>query len=1043
MKKFTPLLTCLICCAFSFVTKGQNFNHGWIQSLPGTELEYVQDIKYDNNGHIYVTGYFEETIEFDSLTPGNSYTADGRSDFFLLKLDTTGNLKWSKVIGGSGSDRGMGIFIENPESIYVTGCMSDTFNINTINGVQTLSTKGDRDILNLQLNSNGDILWAQTLGGIRPDCGYQIAVDKNGNIYTTGVFRYQIDIDHTEGELIFDGKYRDVEGVHTIRDYWGDIYLAKQDANHNFLWADQVSAEFKDYPVGLKIDSNGFVYHTGVFDGRANVGTIENPTIRESYEGDLKRSRFYSPQNDGFVRKFDPDGNLLWVKVYEEMLGTDFDSDNNTYFSYTQTDDQGYISYWSAKLDSNGNAIINKELNFDLSAPSIQKTFIDNYNQIYLTITASDYNTPEAGRCFIYKYDTDINYKSRYYTGGSGFIQNMPYIEFDDQNNIYATGTFNGEISSFGSASLNSLGDPSDFLQQDIFIQKIGQIPPSISILDTTVCDSSFTWMNGVTYYSNNNTASVSLVGSRGNDSIITLNLTLLPKSYHTDTIVSCEPIRWIDGVVYSENNDTAQFVLQNQFGCDSIITLNFTINSTEPQVDSIVACGAYTWIDGITYSESNNTAEYILQNQHGCDSLIRLELTILPQSFGIDQITTCDSYTWINGVTYTESNSSDTHTLTNYLGCDSIVQLNLTINDSHEATERISACDSYTWKNNITYTSSTEEASILNTNIYGCDSIINLDLTINYSESHNDVISSCDSYTWINGTTYHASNNSDFVILTNSDGCDSTVYLDLSISESISTTEEIESCDSYTWTDGITYDQSNNTASKTLTSISGCDSIVLLDLTIHESFIGVQSEEVCDSLTWINGVTYYTSTNQPTWIGTSIHGCDSLISLDLTINDSPNLEIDVETETATIIGTEGLSNYTWIDCETEQIVSEMASNLFKPETNSSYALEASLNGCTSRTPCLSINTVGFEISNNTQLLSVYPNPFDDQLHINLIYNQETAIVRIFSSNGQIIYNNESFSGDLIEIDQELPKGAYYLQVITGNRSESSVIIKE
>jgi uncharacterized delta-60 repeat protein len=93
-----------------------------------------------------------------------------------------------------------------------------------------------------------------------------------------------------------------------------------------------------------------------------------------------------------------------------------------------------------------------------------------------------------------------------------------------------------------------------------------------------------------------------------------------------------------------------------------------------------ITACDAYTWIDGVTYTSSNNTATHTLTNAVGCDSIVTLNLTINNSNTGTDVISVCDAYTWIDGVTYTSSNNTATYTLTNAAGCDSIVVLDLTV---------------------------------------------------------------------------------------------------------------------------------------------------------------------------------------------------------------------------------------------------------------------------------------------------------------------------------------------------------------------------
>ena len=165
--------------------------------------------------------------------------------------------------------------------------------------------------------------------------------------------------------------------------------------------------------------------------------------------------------------------------------------------------------------------------------------------------------------------------------------------------------------------------------------------------------------------------------------------------------------------------------------GCDSVVTLNLTINNSNTGTDIQTACDSYTWIDGVTYTASTSAPTFTLTNASGCDSVVTLDLTINNSNTGTDIQTACDSYTWIDGVTYTASTSSPTFTLTNVAGCDSVVTLDLTINNSNTGTDIQTACDSYTWIDGVTYTASTSTPTFTLTNASGCDSVVTLDLTI------------------------------------------------------------------------------------------------------------------------------------------------------------------------------------------------------------------------------------------------------------------------------------------------------------------------
>ncbi|GEM_PF-3302432 len=412
---------------------------------------------------------------------------------------------------------------------------------------------------------------------------------------------------------------------------------------------------------------------------------------------------------------------------------------------------------------------------------------------------------------------------------------------------------------------------------------------------DAHVACESYTWIDGITYTENNNIATWIITNAAGCDSLVTLDLTITNPNTGTDTQVACDIYTWIDGNSYTSNNNSATWVLNNAAGCDSTVTLDLTITSANTGTDVLTACDSYTWIDGNTYSSNNNSATWVLTNVAGCDSTVTLDLNILSSTAGLDSQVACDSYTWIDGNTYPTSNNSATWILTNSEGCDSIVTLDLIITNSSIGIDSQVACDSYTWLDGNTYTSSNNSATWVLTNAAGCDSTVTLDLTITNSNNGSDIQTHCDSYTWIDGNTYTSSNNSATWVLTNAAGCDSTVTLDLTITNSNAGTDIQTVCDSYTWIDGNTYTESNNTATWILTNASGCDSTVTLDLTITNSNTGIDTQVACDSYTWIDGNTYTSSNNSATWILTNASGCDSTVSLDLTIYYTPTFSLSGE----------------------------------------------------------------------------------------------------------------------------------------------------
>lgn len=333
--------------------------------------------------------------------------------------------------------------------------------------------------------------------------------------------------------------------------------------------------------------------------------------------------------------------------------------------------------------------------------------------------------------------------------------------------------------------------------------------------------------------------------------------------------------------VIPTEDTDY-EVTVTNSYGCTGTAIKHIEAFPTTSTVLYDTACNNYFWHDS-TYSVTG-IYTYHQTNEAGCESTDSLYLIINHTIETVEEISACNSYTWIDDSTYTQSTHDPTVTMTTIDGCDSIIHLHLTIHHSVESTETIDACDSFAWINGQTYYASTTEPTFLLSTVYGCDSLVHLHLNIHQSVEIIDSVVACDNYTWGDGITYHESTNTPTRMLTNTNGCDSTIRLHLTILRSSSSVETIDTCDSFTWLDGQTYTQSTQTPTYTLTNAGGCDSIIHLHLTIHHSVENTETITSCDSFTWIDGQTYNTSTTEPFFVLPSIHGCDSTVHLHLTI---------------------------------------------------------------------------------------------------------------------------------------------------------------
>ncbi|MDI3503422.1 MAG: hypothetical protein PWP64_358 [Candidatus Cloacimonadota bacterium] len=152
----------------------------WAKRAGGSSDDYGYDIAVDESGNSYVTGYFWNSASFGSTT----LTSSGLSDIFIAKLDSTGNWLWAKRAGGSSTDRGYGIAVDESGNSYVTGYFWGSASF----GSTTLTSSRYSDIFIAKMDSSGNWLWANQAGGSNSDYGQGIAVDESGYSYVTGYF---------------------------------------------------------------------------------------------------------------------------------------------------------------------------------------------------------------------------------------------------------------------------------------------------------------------------------------------------------------------------------------------------------------------------------------------------------------------------------------------------------------------------------------------------------------------------------------------------------------------------------------------------------------------------------------------------------------------------------------------------------------------------------------------------------------------------------------------------------------------------------------
>ncbi|MBL7897401.1 MAG: T9SS type A sorting domain-containing protein, partial [Crocinitomicaceae bacterium] len=184
-----------------------------------------------------------------------------------------------------------------------------------------------------------------------------------------------------------------------------------------------------------------------------------------------------------------------------------------------------------------------------------------------------------------------------------------------------------------------------------------------------------------------------------------------------------------------------------------------------------------------------------------------------------------------------------------------------------------------------------------------------------------------------------------------------------------------------------------------------------------------------CDAVTWIDGNTYTASTNSPTHIIPNSAGCDSIITLNLTITNSPIANASLTGFILTSIST--ASTYQWIDCDNgNAIIAGETAQIFSPNTDGNYAVILSNGSCSDTSSCVTVSGLGFNEENIFNAL-IYPNPTSGKLMIVFPNEIDNVQVNIIDGIGQIISSEKNFSGVLYEFDLIGESGIYVVEIIS------------
>ncbi|TRW23526.1 T9SS type A sorting domain-containing protein [Flavobacterium zepuense] len=227
----------------------------WAGQIGGNSALASSSISLDNQGNFYISG----SLLSSQITLGTAtYTNAGEIDIFIAKYNASNLLVWGTTIGGPTTDYTSRISTDNEGNVYVQmqSFMPD-FNIGNTN----LTPFGNWDCILTKFDTNGNIVWAQQIGGSGNDTNYGgVITDQEGNIYLSG----------------FTPSSQFTIGNTTQTFTTPVLYTSKLNNAGNLIWIETATSNLlgATSPTEMALDGDNNLMITGMYYYNLVVGNI-------------------------------------------------------------------------------------------------------------------------------------------------------------------------------------------------------------------------------------------------------------------------------------------------------------------------------------------------------------------------------------------------------------------------------------------------------------------------------------------------------------------------------------------------------------------------------------------------------------------------------------------------------------------------------------------------------------------------------------------------------------------------------------------------
>ncbi len=277
-----------------------NGNFVWGRTFGGNRSDKANSISIDDQGNIFITGFFEDTIDLDP-SPTNDFNvvSVGGQDVFIVKLTSDGDFIWGKTIGTTGDDEGLITEVNASGSCWISGSYSDTYiDLDPGLGIAGQGGFAAKGSFFVELNPQGDYLRGFVLNSINLTIS-GISPTENNGLYVSGHFIGPLDMDPGPA----------TENISSLGPctYCSLAFVLKVDSLGVMDWY-QTLGEGPHYYSSkggeVKVSENGNVFAYGQYTDSVTFYSGGNTTeLFPAYVG-----------THGYLMKLSTDGLIDWVK---------------------------------------------------------------------------------------------------------------------------------------------------------------------------------------------------------------------------------------------------------------------------------------------------------------------------------------------------------------------------------------------------------------------------------------------------------------------------------------------------------------------------------------------------------------------------------------------------------------------------------------------------------------------------------------------------------------------------------------------------------